>query len=96
MRITKQQLRRIINEAIAGFDKTEFDSPLGAFSSEEDAAGYIVDIVANSSPGTFTPDSLIDELHQDGMSERLAKDLVTSAYMGGQLRWEEDGTLSFR
>jgi hypothetical protein len=92
MKITKRQLRRIIREA----NDPNYSIGLGEFSSEEEAAGYIVDIVANSPPGTFTPDSLIDELHQDGMTERIATDLVTSAYMGGQLRWEEDGTLSLK
>jgi hypothetical protein len=92
MKITKRQLRRIIREAI----DPDYSGGLGEFSSEEEASGYIVDIVANSPPGTFTPDSLIDELHQDGMSERLATDLVTSEYMGGRLRWEKDKTLSLK
>jgi len=111
MKITKRQLRRVIREAIdpreleeplGGYtgdaltNDPDYSVGLGEFSSEEEAAGYIVDIVANSPPGTFTPDSLIDELHQDGMTERIATDLVTSAYMGGQLRWEKDGTLSLK
>ena len=65
MKITKNQLKRIIKETI------------GEFRSEEEVLEYIDDIIDSSPPGTFTGwEELAAELERDGMDRRTAERLA--------------------
>ena len=84
MKITKNQLRRIIREAwgqephMGGREPwMDQKDALGEFRSEEEVLEYIDDIIDSSPPGTFTGwIELAAELERDGMDKRTAERLA--------------------